>query len=447
VGYICMRSLSIFWPDESINHQTNDNTCLMLPINQNCYSNNDWQDWIQFFSMHYGDSAEPWLRWYYCNHDDQDQHGNEYHDDDNNNTRDLILTTLLRLNIISVIVTEQEQQRFRLLLQKTKSSRKGKDSDCSTSTRAKKRQKQPTQPPQQQQQQQQKQAMQGWPFHPLYSLRSAVQRIESAVLDLPQGNFGCDDVGVGVSTKDVSKLLLSSVHIPDYFDSTNNKDKNEMILQPPRGGPIFTVPILDYIQNEEIFCHIFSFCSVKRLGKLEHVCQVWKSTIDRHTHIVWKDAYISRFGPVYIGTTDFAIHSQSDVSLSTTFVSASWTWKVLFRNKLVAERNIRYHRHAKTGFKFRTCPYVGCLFVMKSDVQQRQHLRKHIHHHERHEERRHRMAKRVDCSSERKKRSITTDTKQQMKSAQSIRSHRKRCRCPTTVSVSSATTNGLPRYM
>jgi hypothetical protein len=350
-------------------------------------------------SIHYGDSAEPWLRWYYHNYYD-DNHYFNYDDNESNNIRDLVLATLQRWNIVSVVLDtdegKEEASQMSWPWSQQKSSQKGKDqTDNSTTTVA--TQQQQHQPPLQL-------AFQGWPFHPLYSLRRAVGRLESCVLGLLP-----DSLENRGTTKDVSKLLLSSLPIDDdsSYSIKMNKVNEIRCSTPPTTSD---VPILEYIHEEEIFGHIFSFGSYKRIGKLQQVCQIWKSIIDRRSNIIWKDAYMSRFGPAMVMHTPPGLRSSSYSYISS---ALSTSWKDLFYQKHIAEKSIRHRRHAKTGFKFRICPHVGCLFVIKSERQQHQHLCKHRREQEKSNHKTKRLGKKSNNQNcQNKKGTIASDTKQ-----------------------------------
>jgi hypothetical protein len=386
LGYIWMRSSSQlwYWCESSNNYNINNND------NNSHYD--EWQDWIHFLSIHYGESAEPWLCWY-----ENDE--NDENDDRNNSIRDLVLATLQRWNIVSVVVAGEDEPQTCWPLQK-KSTQQGKDETYDNYT---------TITQQSQQQLLQQLALQGWPFHPLYSLRRAVGRIESSDLGLPP------NVDSSSNGNNIFKLLLSHEPIDD-FTTSNTKKTNEVISnsRSPSDQSYSAVPILYYIHDEEIYSHIFSFCSYKRLGRLQQVCQLWNSTIDHRSNSIWKDAYMSRFSPA-MDSTPISI---SRISYMSSTSSSTVSWKDLFYHKHVAEMSIKHQRHAKTGFKFRTCPHVGCLLVIKSERQQSQHLDKHRHE----QEKSNRKSKKVDSKSnnnnnkirkkKKKKTDIIIDSKQ-----------------------------------
>ncbi|KAG7357886.1 hypothetical protein IV203_014473 [Nitzschia inconspicua] len=274
------------------------------------------ESFMNLLSVHLGDCAKLWLQKY-------------SHDDDN---FDLTLATLQRWHILGVTATSELDDDHD---GESRALDEGIDEPSTVNLRLK--------------------ALSSWPFHPSCSLRAAVGRIESTVL--------CLDNNRGI--KDVSKILLSPTHLflDDYLDDNPNRTDT---VHRRRQDP--SVPITDYIHDEEIYCHIFSFCSPKRIGKLQQVCRLWNSTIESRAESVWKDAYVARFG---------AYRLSPMMSTNDGLETPKSSWKNLFYHKYIAERSIRRQRHAKTGYPFRTCPYVGCFHVMKSEQQERLHLGKH----------------------------------------------------------------------
>ncbi|KAG7341079.1 hypothetical protein IV203_023030 [Nitzschia inconspicua] len=274
------------------------------------------ESFMNLLSVHLGDCAKLWLQKY-------------SHDDDN---FDLTLATLQRWHILGVTATSELDDDGD---GESRAPDEAIDEPSTVNLRLK--------------------ALSSWPFHPSCSLRAAVGRIESTVL--------CLDNNRGI--KDVSRILLSPTHmfLDDYLDDNPNRTDT---VHRRRQNP--SVPIVDYIHDEEIYCHIFSFCSPKRLGKLQQVCRLWNSTIESRAESVWKDAYIARFG---------AYRLLPMMSTNDGLETPKSSWKNLFYHKYIAERSIRRQRHAKTGYPFRTCPYVGCFHVMKSEQQERLHLGKH----------------------------------------------------------------------
>lgn len=115
------------------------------------------------------------------------------------------------------------------------------------------------------------------------------------------------------------------------------------------------VPIMDYL-NDDLLRTTFSFLGYKRLVKASVICKAWKSLID--SDALWHQAYMARF------TT------RQDCE------SIDIRWKTAFRNKLFAEKALRFKRHP-SGWKHRTCEHIGCLMVLRSPNQMTIHYRSH----------------------------------------------------------------------
>ena len=181
-----------------------------------------------------------------------------------------------------------------------------------------------------------------WPFAQPYDLRSAYRRLQ-----------GTND---GFASSFV-RLLSPPGH--DETLQLPTKAHNKPTCPEKKEMPRIT----DYL-NKDILRLLFSFCGYKRLVKNREVCQTWKEIVD-NTNTLWYAAYHSRFG--------FSLHDPSigeDVSKR--------NWQTLFYQKWLVEQNIRFRRHGATGWKHRTCRYIGCLHVLRSEKRERRHYKMHL---------------------------------------------------------------------
>ena len=53
-------------------------------------------------------------------------------------------------------------------------------------------------------------------------------------------------------------------------------------------------------------------------------------------------------------------------------------WKNLFTQKQIAEKMVRFQRNPRSGYKYTTCNYVGCLHILKTAEQERKHDKMHL---------------------------------------------------------------------
>ena len=176
-----------------------------------------------------------------------------------------------------------------------------------------------------------------WPFSPLYDLRSAYERI---------GKDGRR------AFNDWDTLLTDA-----EFDTNL---EIEVAASQSRTGP----PMADYVHHSDLLVQIFRFCAPHDLVRCRIVCQGWKSTLDS-SNSLWRDVYQARF-PIHEldPRSKFSHWDQED-------------WKVLFVAKTLNERSLCHRRHHSTGYKHRTCPYIGCNHVLKSQRLEDVHLASH----------------------------------------------------------------------
>ena len=188
-----------------------------------------------------------------------------------------------------------------------------------------------------------------WPFSVPYDLRSALERIGSEI------------------TSDFTEPILSStVQDTDSFSlhlKSNTTGKNQKKQQQQQQPKQPTPPMLDYL-NQDLLRIIFSFLGFKHLLRSRNVCTTFKSLSDE-TNWLWFGAYQSQFELLPSSVDSKAIPSTAN-------------WKDLFIDKYLMERSIRFQRHSQTGWKYRTCAYVGCMDILKTSKRQEQHYHVHV---------------------------------------------------------------------
>jgi hypothetical protein len=180
-----------------------------------------------------------------------------------------------------------------------------------------------------------------WPFAKPFDLRSTLHRMGNDVLT------------------DSSESLLSSVNYDRdvVIAKTDHETKKEEKER---------VPILEYLNND-LLRIVFSFLHFKSLLKIRPVCNTWRGLSD-DTSWLWHDAYRSRFG--IVNQDPRAMHKNMSISTE--------RWKQLFMDKWLVEQHIRFRRCQKTGWKHRTCDYLGCLDVLRTPKRQEEHFRLHV---------------------------------------------------------------------
>jgi hypothetical protein len=285
-------------------------------LEKNGATKTEFVSFTRFLAVHFGDSPVPWL-FYFAK-----EANNECEND-----RDVVVATLQKLNILGFVDDDTGVTPHDGIHDKD-------DASSKDSLRFK--------------------ALQNWPFHRTFSVRPAVGRIQSSVLNLDDGQrtrYGC---------RSVSTILLSR---PTFIHDDGDEEDHPKI--PKKRS---AVPILDHIQDDNIYCHIFSFCSFKRLGKLQQVCQTWKSIMDDYSESIWSKMYVSKFGMYKEGAT----------------VDGSKPWKTYFQEKHIVERSLscavrRVSPGGRNGpvYAFQTCSYLGCLHVLRSKSQEAKHYAQH----------------------------------------------------------------------
>lgn len=124
-------------------------------------------------------------------------------------------------------------------------------------------------------------------------------------------------------------------------------------------------PMADYVHHSELLLQIFHFSSYQDIVRCRQVCQWWKAAVDSSNDFWW-DVY--RF--------HFPVHPLDPLWPSTDRDAENW--KGHFVVKVINERNLFHRRHHGTGYKHRTCPFIGCSHVLKSQRLEEMHLASHI---------------------------------------------------------------------
>jgi F-box domain len=145
----------------------------------------------------------------------------------------------------------------------------------------------------------------------------------------------------------------------------------------------------DQHMSGDIIRHVFGFLGYKRLVRMRAVSQEWKMLADDVS--LWRRLYCARFGtPQGIVDTGPGQNDELD-------------WKSLFERKLAAERPLRFRRHS-SGWKVRTCRFVGCLHVLTTPGLASRHEKVHLKSLPGGSQRRRRVVSRVSESNKRSRR-------------------------------------------
>ena len=212
-------------------------------------------------------------------------------------------------------------------------------------------------------------AISSWPFREEFSLRKAMGRIDRAVLSLENGNH-------------VIESLLSH-----HSKACQIVDKNTKVAKSSK-TKVSTAPMTDYLYDDGILYLIFSFCGPKRLTKIPLVCKAWKIVSDMVSNSLWESAYVTKFGKYRwpsldaerlhrVSTCAIAAIDFDDASKKSEKISQIY-WKNLFKQKQIAEKVVRFQRNPRSGYRYRTCNYVGCLHTSKTAEQERKHDKMHL---------------------------------------------------------------------
>ena len=150
----------------------------------------------------------------------------------------------------------------------------------------------------------------------------------------------------------VHHRLLSALVNETPVDTKSEPDSMEPVKP--------AVPIMAYI-NDDVLAHIQSFFSCVELVRASGVCKSWKAvSSDRR----WKQVYRSTHG--ILGDPDDIEKVVSNVG----------SWKNLFVENYYSEKALKF-QYSSSGWKFKTCGYIGCYQVMRNPEQQAKHFRVH----------------------------------------------------------------------
>eukprot|EP00980_Cylindrotheca_fusiformis_P010217 scaffold2271_cov130-Cylindrotheca_fusiformis.AAC.12 len=202
-------------------------------------------------------------------------------------------------------------------------------------------------------------ALSRWPFEESYSLPGAFLRLTST-------NKKDDQL-----PKEFSDCLSSPTHYENLVAASARHSNNlsENVI-PPKPVP----PLLDHL-NGDIQRSVMGYLNHVELARARLVCQYWKSVIDAPGKAsLWHQAYVQGFGPYKEEST----------------IQEGRDWMALFRVKYLNEQVLKFQRNKTTAYKHRTCCYLGCLRVLKSEKQQVQHEERHVREQEKERQRRNR---------------------------------------------------------
>jgi len=184
-----------------------------------------------------------------------------------------------------------------------------------------------------------------WPFSSGYDVRSAYDRLGKTK---------------GRSIFHDWDTMLTSQHlvVVNEMEEDSLSEQSQDCLP---SGP----PMTDYIHHSDLLRQIFSFCVYQDLIQCQFVCQNWKSMIDS-SNILWRDVYMGQF-PIHLADPRWNESKWNQQN-----------WKVLFITKVLNERNLFHRRNQSTGYKHRTCPFIGCNHVLKSQRFEEIHIASHL---------------------------------------------------------------------
>jgi len=116
--------------------------------------------------------------------------------------------------------------------------------------------------------------------------------------------------------------------------------------------------------DDNLLQRVFSFLNYKWVARMRSVCTCWKENADANS--LWQSLYDDKYGSL----PDDPIWQSTD--------SQSLNWKQLFTDRYLAGTEIRF-RYARTDptWKVRICSYIGCLHVLSTPKQQKQHYKAH----------------------------------------------------------------------
>ena len=159
----------------------------------------------------------------------------------------------------------------------------------------------------------------------------------------------------------VSRNQLLSV--PDNVNEQQRLAQlRESESRKPKVEPV-VLPILNYL-NDDIFRTIFSFLGHVDLVRVGSLSKVFRSLTS--DDVQWTTVYRCTFGIL-----------GHEIEKTITKIGS---WRNLFVEKYYSEKALKF-KYSSSGWKYRTCGYIGCYQVMRSAEQQAKHHRVHEERH------------------------------------------------------------------
>lgn len=193
-----------------------------------------------------------------------------------------------------------------------------------------------------------------WPFEEPYTLSSAYLRLNTT------------NKKDNLCPKEFRDCMSYPTHYRDLLTAASARQAYTTTESAPKSCP----PLLHYI-NGDIQRSVISYLNHVELLRARGVCRYWKSVIDDGGESsMWQQAYSQIFGPY-----------------KTESAQVDRDWMSLYRVKYLSEQNLHFQRNPRTAYKHRTCSYLGCLHVLKSEKQQVRHEERHVREQERRRQR------------------------------------------------------------
>eukprot|EP00559_Dactyliosolen_fragilissimus_P000345 CAMPEP_0184873558 /NCGR_PEP_ID=MMETSP0580-20130426/41913_1 /TAXON_ID=1118495 /ORGANISM="Dactyliosolen fragilissimus" /LENGTH=552 /DNA_ID=CAMNT_0027376481 /DNA_START=1459 /DNA_END=3117 /DNA_ORIENTATION=- len=207
-----------------------------------------------------------------------------------------------------------------------------------------------------------------WPFNALESIQGAYIRMGKRV--------NCPNLFLMIKTKNDINDIIPLLH-------TNTHTQHKRLFE---DDIIPAEPILDYL-NDDTLIMIISFIGYKKLRSLSLTC--------RHLHtlgsmdLLWYKHYFRRFDDALQDENNFPKDISSNIKkayidnycyVRKNSISISGEphnfWKKEFFRKWEMEKKLTIKFDAN-GWKYRTCPHVGCMTILRTPEKFKFHLRKH----------------------------------------------------------------------
>ena len=176
--------------------------------------------------------------------------------------------------------------------------------------------------------------------------------IESSTQETPEKHWAFPEIS---SARKAHQRMGPHIVSPDLFSRLQSSNK----LDEVKASNAF---IMDHL-NDDVLRGVFSYLSYKPLASASRTCRSWHTLIT--DECIWENVYRNRY---------FLLGTAAQVQQ---VISRVGSWKKLFREKLEAQRELRFQRNPSTGWKHQTCNFCGCLKVLKSPKAMEKH--KHVH--------------------------------------------------------------------